>query len=907
MIDFASLNQLEDRLSLRALVTTQTADDNSERSSPVSEAIVDLVQTTGFNKRRLFRVRLKGQPFRNNGLPPFHWQLIPGDLQRGISPVVRILLARGAWIEDLSARRFLAARLFPGNAASADRRIPLGFEVFRLEREISQVELGQDRTYFQPFMTPISWTALSRSLWDSSDTQVWTPILARNREHQPFVQVLPDGLLIEKRAHRGLPAWKIRVRTPLGEPAAYAYNLLGPTFQSNERDGIPQADRTHLLRYGPVYTVRIVKTANVEIEVEVVRESRETAVDFRVEYHVVNNRYRQSPTDRDLVGVEADPPLLRRRSWNHVGVVPEQGAYLDPRVYQFYTLTHDQVGSRPGPVVRWSSESLTRFRIIGDPIPTVGRRPGTTGGRVAPTISSRYTEEIQLAIAALEVAIGLIPIVGTLYDVASLLYISSAGRSIWGEARSLEWWDLLGAGALGLGILDEATAAGEGFRRAVNLFESATSRSRPIERVMQHIDAPLAQSITPTRPRSSSASSAAQSQARARPRRQIVDTRDIVVQTMSTRGQQVMRQAAQRARALENRTRDHLLRAVQELRDEVLFAELSEVMAGMPRADYERFIQGIAFELGAGNNGREALAGQLFDLGEPWVGDFLRLHERRRLLAVMSPDLRSFQNDLLAQGYASYVATKRAKGLRPRTQLGWLVQQRNGRYADELVRLLGQGFARRIRSAMARGLNAEMTDETVEIFLRLNPQIQSYDELVEARRAASSGSQILGAFFDADHLLEKRFINSLRTRIADFDTGSLEAMLVPKNQGVLDRLRRQAGSQALEIYDHSTKTQLMRAIIPYKEHDFFSLQQWWDAHVWVYQQLETPNVTPILQALRRDFDRLAGELGETYQPRLRVSGDDLMPSTQMGRASSFRNLPDSPSAGTGAAPTEASP
>lgn len=169
-----------------------------------------------------------------------------------------------------------------------------------------------------------------------------------------------------------------------------------------------------------------------------------------------------------------------------------------------------------------------------------------------------------------------------------------------------------------------------------------------------------------------------------------------------------------------------------------------------------------------------------------------------------------------------------------------------------------------------------MDEAALRIFNDLQNQIVPYTDLVRSRTARATPTLDPGAFWDADHLLEKRFIHSLRDRITDFDTGSLSAMLVPKHQGILARMQ-EVSSTHIVTYDHSTKTQLMRALIPYTEPDRFSLQQWWDAHVFVYLQLPVPNREPVLSALRRDFDRLAEALGESYTALRRYQDLNLLP------------------------------
>src|SRR5262245_24078573 len=86
--------------TLRVQVTARSVRADRQRRTRISSALLQVYDAVRSWERR-FSVEVKGPTFHDTGLPPFRWQLIPGDVQNRISPVLRILLARGAYIEDL--------------------------------------------------------------------------------------------------------------------------------------------------------------------------------------------------------------------------------------------------------------------------------------------------------------------------------------------------------------------------------------------------------------------------------------------------------------------------------------------------------------------------------------------------------------------------------------------------------------------------------------------------------------------------------------------------------------------------------------------------------------------------------------------------------------------------------------
>jgi hypothetical protein len=66
------------------------------------------------------------------------------------------------------------------------------------------------------------------------------------------------------------------------------------------------------------------------------------------------------------------------------------------------------------------------------------------------------------------------------------------------------------------------------------------------------------------------------------------------------------------------------------------------------------------------------------------------------------------------------------------------------------------------------------------------------------------------------------------------DHSDFLAMIIPKDQQVAAQIPHYRG------YIHSHKTDLLRDLIPHGQEDRFTMQQWWDAHVYVGRQVGIP-------------------------------------------------------------------
>jgi hypothetical protein len=729
-------------------------------------------------------------------------------------------------------------------------------------------------------MTPIPWAVAAKRLLCREEAQSFDMAHLSRTENMPQVCEMPDGLLIEKRAQGGLPAWQIRIRTPLDQPAAFAYNLFGPSPPPDGEGAIPPYDREYFASFRG-YVLRIVATHNVQMEIRVESANAfTTAVDFRVETHIVDGppASRASTVDDDLILPPV--PLENLEGWNHIGLVPPQGSYLDPQKFQFYLMSH----SVPDDIPEWARgltvESLSDHQVAGDRIAIRGQQQGNLRARVSPRLLTSFTGELQVTIAFVEFGIGMIPLLGSLYEFASAVYIQSTGRSWWGERRQLGWMDLIGIGALGFGLLGETANASRLFGRSIETFERVASNRSLMRSIARQIDPPLRAQldITPPSRRQALAETAGEAAAGIMPppRRRVVESVEADPRVYSTRGQEVLAQAAARAQAISRRTARNVGRMIDELDEQAFHIIADELLT--ESAEIRR---GVLTAMT-----RTQVIEALLRANPETLSSILRQHERVRLLKVMSPNFRSISNELLNRGYLAHASKRQARGEADVSAIAWISKQRRGQYADELRRILGRQFALRIRSGAAHGLGSQLDDAALRAFTALQDEIVPYTELVRRRSEHATSIFDPGAFWDADHLLEKRFIHHLKAQLPDFDSGSLNALLVPKHQGILRRMQ-ELSLDGLITYDHSTKTQLLRTLIPYGEAGQFSLQQWWDAHSFVYLQLPVPNTDRLLSALRQDFDRIADTLNESYTPRRVYNGLDLTPRDMVGRTGGF--------------------
>ncbi len=216
-----------------------------------------------------------------------------------------------------------------------------------------------------------------------------------------------------------------------------------------------------------------------------------------------------------------------------------------------------------------------------------------------------------------------------------------------------------------------------------------------------------------------------------------------------------------------------------------------------------------------------------------------------RVSRVFNGRYDGFSKPLLATGFADYVNRGGAKNA-----VQWAAKQLTGKYADALAMDLGSAFRDVIKRVQPEKY-WEVSAAAKAHFESLANLRLEYSELRDANKG-------FGSLFEVDHIFEKRFLTK-----PEFDkfvehTDDFAALLVPKNGAIASQL------EPFFYYVHSVKTQALRRLIPNGAEAAFTLQEIYDAYVLVMvHQLKVD--LPVFDGLTKDF---FGELA-------RVSGEPL--------------------------------
>lgn len=262
----------------------------------------------------------------------------------------------------------------------------------------------------------------------------------------------------------------------------------------------------------------------------------------------------------------------------------------------------------------------------------------------------------------------------------------------------------------------------------------------------------------------------------------------------------------------------------------------------------------------AAKGGPDALTSiaRLAKIVEP---EYAKAISKRRISRVFSDDAVSFRHPVLSEGYQAYVS--RGGKL---DAAGWARAQRAGsRYHDELVAAIGADYRDVIRIAQAAEQIPEVAADAIRAFDQLAGRVDSYRDVLKLRRRLGKK---FGAWFEADHLLEKRFFLSPRVE-GVLDPDDIFATLVPKNQAVARQL------DGYSSYVHLEKTNLMKRLIPVGKEDLYTLQQWWDVHIYAYRATGA-DMKSVLPRLKEMFQDLAAATGESLRFSERVELDELL-------------------------------
>ncbi len=116
------------------------------------------------------------------------------------------------------------------------------------------------------------------------------------------------------------------------------------------------------------------------------------------------------------------------------------------------------------------------------------------------------------------------------------------------------------------------------------------------------------------------------------------------------------------------------------------------------------------------------------------------------------------------------------------------------------------------------------------------------------RLGADKLNRYFGKFLEVDHLVEKRFLGQLPS--ANLDPAGWDAKFVPKNPKIASRLNQYRTRPF--PYSHSTKTALLKKLIPHGAEGLFTPQEIWDAHAWAFRELRIEKELPALKPYFRN-------------------------------------------------------
>jgi len=139
-----------------------------------------------------------------------------------------------------------------------------------------------------------------------------------------------------------------------------------------------------------------------------------------------------------------------------------------------------------------------------------------------------------------------------------------------------------------------------------------------------------------------------------------------------------------------------------------------------------------------------------------------------------------------------------------------------------------------------------VTQEAITFYDSVKGKVDSYRDL--QKKVYNAG---FGHLFETDHLIEERFFATLEVGL---DAGDWPALVVAKNQKVAAQIPGYKG------YDHVTKTQRMRSLIPQGYERHFTPQQALDAHIKVLSELGAD-----IELVRMGIEPLLADFGIVFR------------------------------------------
>ena len=252
----------------------------------------------------------------------------------------------------------------------------------------------------------------------------------------------------------------------------------------------------------------------------------------------------------------------------------------------------------------------------------------------------------------------------------------------------------------------------------------------------------------------------------------------------------------------------------------------------------------------------------IFLLNDEIGEDYIALSTLRPVTQLFSADLHGLHNPRLAQHYRHYLSNQTRPSDPRHNPLAWSADQTQGRPGAELVRELGREFSQRIHEAVNEPMSPVVSSSAASLFQALASTIDTAETL---QVRIGSWAHV----FAVDPLLEERFLTSDRVS-AVITRESVASVVLPKNPWVAQQLPNYTG------YSQTIKSWLFMYLIPKGTEADASLQQWWDAHVYVYNTLGANPA--ILQRARDVFQQLAQAKGERIAYRTALRADHFTPT-----------------------------
>lgn len=689
-----------------------------------------------------------GEPWHLSGQRPFGWDYLgpSGEREYGL-----ILLALARPIRLVQMYRDLAPIPVRGQET-------IYVQIYRVQDTTLVPQPGDTFNFQRLAGQPLRW---ERGLDPFADPQ-YKVSRAPSLDYAT-VQPTPNGVYI---AHEG-GEWNFRIKAPLNEPAAFAYDISVP----QPIDG---------------YRILVVRTPNVLLEGGRVIRMRDPA--------------------------EIDGPPL--------------GPIIRP----------PPPGPPPQPVVQVYEAVVDPKRLRDVPPPGSPLDTGHFVFREWDEFEQWLSPEARRKVALIETIIGFIPYVGALYDVAQLAFAAATGRNFWGETMHEADYLVLGIVSLLPVALAtrQARAVVQSLRNSNRIFRAALAASTQ-QRILARIDADLLEALR---------------RMPAHEQEKLLQALDGLAKGTATAKQVLLTfDAAVRERFVEAVERLELVKLFSRHGERVVEdPTFKEAVRNLGEREGEFYMLYRAYQAGGID------VSQLVTFFDADMARAVRrFADEQRLLTVFTDDFSHFRHDPLRTRYTAY----RSEG-KTLSAVEWAKSQTSGQYRRALQAALGDDYVQLINRTLGERFKYEVTPAALHAYEMIlnNADAQFYSDLRKLTSAAG-----IGRLFEVDHLVEKRFLQSLNVTEEVLDQENFFALVVPKNPAVARQI-----PQFLGIYTHSVKTQMLRELIPHGAEDLYTLQQWWDAHVFVLKKLgATPEV--YMKKFADTFADLANSTGQTFVAR----------------------------------------